>query len=293
MKKTLSILFIAMFGSSYVFSQVPNSSFENWSGSEPNSWITSNFFILLGNPQSVFKTTDAHTGNYACEMRTIHVVTKPQNGQFLPDYTASAFLGKVSGFIPILGIPYTYRPTVFRFWYKYSPSTNDSAAAWVTLSKWNTTTNRRDTIGLCDSTLFTTASSYTQAEYSIRYLNAKIPDTLTILFSSSIYSTKQEGSKFIVDDVELVGGNTGISEGENYDVSVYPNPTSDYINVYSNNLTQPFHVSINDMQGNNVYSSVYKNMPNIAIPTAHFSKGIYIVKTTTEKGVSIHKIILQ
>ncbi len=284
---------IVLFVTGNAFSQIPNSSFENWSGSEANSWVSSNVLILLGNSQSMYKSTDAHTGTYACELNTIHVVTKPPLGQFIPDYTGSIFLGKLYGFSPLIGVPYSYRPSTLRFWYKYTPVGVDSAAIWFTVTKWNTSTNRRDTVGICNSYISDSTSIYTQGKFDITYLDARTPDTITILFSSSLPSATQLGSKLIVDDVEVIGGNTGITVEEKPSLDIYPNPANDIVNVCWGHIKNEVQIMLLDIQGKCIYTSSSKNTQMAAIPTSDFPPGIYIIKACCKEEVITRKIIVQ
>jgi hypothetical protein len=63
------------------------------------------------------------------------------------------------------------------------------------------------------------------------------------------------------------------------DVSIFPNPTSDLVNIRINFSTiDQFFVSITDLQGKEVYNGKYVGVSNlIGINTASFATGEYIL----------------
>ncbi len=271
--------------------QVPNAGFENWSGTEANSWVSTNGLTLLGNSQSIFKSADARSGSSACEINTIHVANKPP-GRPIPDYTASIFIGRSVNFVPAMGAPYTYSPNKFVFWYKYIPKGTDTAIALVTLTRWNTTTNKRDTIGLGASPIPDSTSIYTKREVAINYFDNKMPDTLIILFTSSAVSANQTGSKLIIDDMDLVGGNIGIAAQTENELEIYPNPAKNVVNIGLGKFIENVHISVCDMQGKNVYSRTYSG-GNLSIQTNAFVPGVYVVKAVCENTIFTRKIIVE
>jgi choice-of-anchor B domain-containing protein len=103
-----------------------------------------------------------------------------------------------------------------------------------------------------------------------------------------LVSDMQNG--FYVFDVSTI-----VSVKENDDrnkiVQLYPNPTNGLLNIKLNDNL--FHeVEIIDCQGKNVYeNNRVKN--NLTIDLSKLSKGIYLTKTSTSKGISVQKIILQ
>jgi hypothetical protein len=127
MKRLLSFLIILLFISRVAIAQIPNNGFEDWSGTNIISWVNTNGLMALsGNTQSVFKTTEARSGNYACEMIGTKVNNKP-GGVFVPNYVGSIFVGKQILVNSYRGFPYTYKPNKFEFWYKYKPIGIDTA----------------------------------------------------------------------------------------------------------------------------------------------------------------------
>ena len=79
------------------------------------------------------------------------------------------------------------------------------------------------------------------------------------------------------------------------DVSVFPNPTSDLLNIRINHSSiEQVVVSITDLQGKEVYNGKYAGISNtIGINTASFSTGNYILslKNSSNAVLGTYKII--
>ena len=79
------------------------------------------------------------------------------------------------------------------------------------------------------------------------------------------------------------------------DVKVYPNPTTELVNIQINNSTiEQVLITITDIQGKEVYAGKYAGISNtIGINTASFGVGTYILsfKKTNNQLLGTYKII--
>lgn len=81
---------------------------------------------------------------------------------------------------------------------------------------------------------------------------------------------------------------------EDYGYGIYPNPTSDVLNVTVNR-----EFDINDITIVDVTGKVVRNIPvqslgeKFAIDVSHLNSGVYFVNATSNKGVSSQKLIIQ
>jgi DNA-directed RNA polymerase subunit L len=80
---------------------------------------------------------------------------------------------------------------------------------------------------------------------------------------------------------------SSIEEGTRIHFSLYPNPTTDYVNIdaQGENIT---HIEVLDQKGLLMFSST-DNAKQLDI--AHLSAGIYFIKIQTERGVGVRKLI--
>lgn len=192
--------------------QIPDGDFESWTPQgiglyeEPSSgwWSTLNPLRALGGPVSVEKSTDAHSGTYSA------LLTTGQFGSLLvPGLLISAqfdILNAPNYFDQ--GRPYTDRPQTFTGWYKYTPANGDTAAIGMQVTRWNTATNKRDTVGEAGILIVNTVTNWTQFSIPVFYYNSDTPDTLLVVASSSANGSVgggQVGSVLAIDDFDLSG----------------------------------------------------------------------------------------
>lgn len=91
---------------------------------------------------------------------------------------------------------------------------------------------------------------------------------------------------------------TGIEEAQSENaVSVYPNPANGMFNVSISNASfSSLNISINDLQGKEVYNSLEKGMGteyNKQIDVTGLAKGIYYIKLNMDNNMTIKKLIVQ
>jgi PKD repeat protein len=103
------------------------------------------------------------------------------------------------------------------------------------------------------------------------------------------------GTETIVDTVVIVG--TGIeSLADGATLELYPNPTSDVINVaFNGSKTQSLTVRVVNMNGQLVYTDAvgqYAGQYKNAIDLSAAAKGVYFVQIITDKGTINRKVVL-
>ena len=112
-----------------------------------------------------------------------------------------------------VGKRYTQKPLKFQGYYKYEPVNGDSALISVLLSKFNTGTAKRDTLGLGRLAIKGAVSSYTFIDLPINYPVTDVtPDSLTLLICSSaginfkelMHCQGQIGSNLWIDEISFV-----------------------------------------------------------------------------------------
>lgn len=86
---------------------------------------------------------------------------------------------------------------------------------------------------------------------------------------------------------------TGIKELNSDNISVYPNPTNDILNLTFNKSTFVQQISLTDLQGKIVYSSKSVQSNKLQIDMNNLSNGLYMLNVQTNNGVNIHKVMKQ
>jgi len=296
MKKIYLTLYTLIIAIPFAIGQIPNGGFELWNaaGNDITSWESTNGLTQLGNPQTIYRSANAYTGSYACEINTKKITAKPP-GVFIPDYSGSMFVGKQISVRSIPGFPYTERPEKFTFWYQYNARNNDSATSLIMLTKWNTPLNKRDTIAIAFNLITDSVGIYTKNEVLLNYLDtSERPDTAIIYFSAATNHASKEGAKFLLDELNLVGGTVGIQENIlGAGLVVYPNPSSNgllYISVRTEIKME--QVNIYNISGSKVWQLDNLSANELQINT-QLPKGLYLLELRHSKGFETKKIVVE
>jgi hypothetical protein len=76
-------------------------------------------------------------------------------------------------------------------------------------------------------------------------------------------------------------------EGNKQVIMIYPNPANDYLIIET---LQKSEIEISNIEGQ-IIRNIYNNDKKTKIDLGNFSKGVYIIKTMTDKGLVIKKFI--
>jgi hypothetical protein len=80
-----------------------------------------------------------------------------------------------------------------------------------------------------------------------------------------------------------------VTEINNDDFKIYPNPASNFVNIETNNIV---NIEISDVRGTKVYSSlINKGCNNINID--EFEEGVYFVKLIFDNGVKVQRFVIE
>lgn len=176
-------------------------SFEKPAG---NWWDGLNYLSVIGGPITATKTEDAYAGNYALRLETKwwgEDLTIPgilASGYFDPDSPIGENL--------IIGRPYTKKPKSLNGYMKYYPADNDTLVIFVALTKFNTVTSLRDTIGRGEYTYSGVISPYTAFSINIDYSQNVNPDSVHVILLASASGKEMRGhagSVLFVDELKF------------------------------------------------------------------------------------------
>ncbi|MBQ9312764.1 MAG: T9SS type A sorting domain-containing protein [Bacteroidales bacterium] len=87
------------------------------------------------------------------------------------------------------------------------------------------------------------------------------------------------------------GTGVGLADGvENINVTVYPNPATDYVSVSSLNLIN--EVTLFNSLGQSVYTNTVK-ANGYNIPVSNLQKGVYFIQVKTQNGVASKRVVVE
>ena len=288
----LSLLILLVIGSISLNAQTQifNSNFEHWTTAENGTdsligWSSSNSVVIYP-VKSLYQDKDAYEGQYA-----VNLVTAPfgfvgyttigilSNGSALFSYGGGGGGANVE-YVSGGGTPISYKPAELRGYYKFQTlSPPDQGLASVILTKYNTTLNKRDTIGFANH-VFTLAENYTPFSIPISYLKPGVnPDTITTLFySSDLNIVNQYGvfSNLFLDGLYLFPEVTSTEEPLENDFNIYPNPCNDYFYIDSKN-NKPGTLNIFNTLGQKIKTIILEEGGNNLISVNEISSGTYYI----------------
>jgi len=236
-----------------------------------------------------FPTQDAHSGEYAIEMRNSYNYTT-QRG------TAGAIIADLDSVYTAWGsfetIPVSQQPREFSFYYQYYPVNGDSGLAEVIVYD-----SLMEEIGRSTTILTALQSTYTYQADVIDF-SLDIDAAFVLIKFSTFYTTVPDirtaslGTRLVIDDVAL-STSTGFNllNTDKNQVQVYPNPTSGLLYIHSKELS-PSKVNVYNQMGQLVLAETITASQN-AISTTSLTKGIYSISVENAGSKTMHKIVVQ
>ena len=214
--------------------QIPNPSFESWDASAgynvPVGWKTADSVTNLVGVLTSEQGSPGYSGNYYLKLTS----------KTIPATSGAAAGIAVSGnidfttYLPTSGFAFSGRPSSLTGEWQYaSAAANDSGVIAIGLTKWNSSLQKRDTVGYADYKLTGSVTTWTPFSVSIYYLTGEYPDTAIIYLASSGVNAAN-GSYLYIDTLAFSGSvPTGITSINNVHslISVYPNPNNSLFTV--------------------------------------------------------------
>ncbi len=270
--------------------QLPNSSFEFWTdegSQEPETWWSTNAFnLFFGESPKVTPSFDCHSGTFAVRIETFRVDLGGGDNTY--GYVLlNAHIGDGG---PVGGVPYTLstlNPEISGY-YKYAPVGSDSALVYAQFSKYNTSTQQTDSVGIF---FFFLPLAPTYTPFAFQPALSILPDTVLIGFAASDVRPgaphAQTGSVLYVDDVK-VSDPVGVIEMMPEEACrVYPNPSAGELWLDFGDL-EVLSVQVCDLNGRLVTGVQAPQSPlRLNLPA-----GCYVVRMTGSSGVVAKRVVV-
>jgi hypothetical protein len=298
MKKivSLTVFLLCIFAYSYGQQNIRGGDFEHWKYNpkwyyyEPDSSMFSTLNILdsVGAGITVYPCDTAHGGTYSTRLVTQNIALL---SVIIPGVIGTIKINWITH-KAILGIHYPYGSTLplrFSGYYKSYPLLNDSSAAVLLLSKWNSSLHRRDTLAYNRLAFHGTIDTWTAFDTAVNYLDhTTIPDSITILLLSCagfnatymLGSVGQIGSMALFDDVNLTGVNGfPLLLMPSVKVKLSPNPANRFLKIELDTNLENGYFEVYDAQAK-LINQVPLNGNMGQINVSDLSNGMYYYKLT-------------
>ena len=294
MKKLITLLFTIIITYS-AHAQISNPSFENWDASAgynvPVGWKTADSVTNLVGVLTCEQGTPGFSGSYYLKLTSKNI----------PATSGAAAGIAVSGnidfttYLPTSGFAFSGRPSSLTGEWQYASSAaNDSGVIAIGLTKWNSSLQKRDTVGYADYKLTGSVTTWTPFSVPIYYLTGEYPDTAIIYLASSGVNAAN-GSYLYIDTLAFSGSvPTGVASINNTHplISLYPNPNSSLFTVnISSDVTEMTQIIITNMFGDKVKEITTSTNTSVDIQLNE-SAGIYFINATTAHAKLSEKITI-
>lgn len=257
--------------------QIPNPSFENWTGMDPDGWFTGNSIQT----EFVTKVTTSHAGTYAAQCNVIDVLGTP--------FSAPFAVGGVGE-----GVPST-APEAIHGWYIMNSIGGDFGISTAGMFQ-------NDTASGAGVANLTSTTVYKEFILNMYYFSG-VPTGDSLFFGfifSNATGSLHVGSYLVLDDLSF-GALSGVEDVNSSALSmlepIAPNPCSGNADIiYSLHSSSATSLNIYDMSGKLVLPLVNeKQSPGHYKAKADLSSlanGTYICRLTTDTGVDFQKLQL-
>ncbi|MEZ4739864.1 MAG: T9SS type A sorting domain-containing protein [Flavobacteriales bacterium] len=237
---------------------LPNHNFEDWTefyAEDPDGWNTWNRWTAVFGATTVTKSSTAYSGSFSARLETMAI-----EGDTLPGYlTNGTIRSSVTG-----GVPYANIPGQLTGVYQYQPNGLDTAIVGVVFKSGGAI------IGSASEEI--SAATFGWIEFATPCFLFDTPDTMLVVISSG----NNPGSVLYLDDLDLVGGNVGISEKLSHSTAPYPNPARERLAVPE--VLANDRVAILDQSGRVVRMSIAHFSGTLEVPLAGLSDGVYLLR---------------
>lgn len=133
---------------------------------------------------------------------------------------------------------------------------------------------------------------------SITYLDGN-EEVLTYTIDASyltgnyylVFGADDWGTNWSIDNIQIIEGTAGIKNNTLIGISVYPNPSSDLVNIASSDNALINQISVTDLNGRVVKTIAAEGVSAVQVNIADLSAGVYLLSLTSDNGSYTQKII--
>lgn len=265
--------------------QVPNASFENWTGNVPDNWSNTNIAPLNSFP--VTPSADAHSGALAARGEVLE-------NPIFNDQVTAPYLQTVGG------APVSEDPFDVSGWYQFNPI--QSSASFVVGCTVLDVNGLPTGVGVLE--IFDATSGYTTFSMPIDYTMGATDPAASVTISFTIADVNDAsaiGSWYLVDDI-MVGGAQGISDHHAVVADLgepYPSPMVSSVTIPME-LVSNAHIQVEvlDLLGRPVASIANGTMAPGSyrlqwIPESSIPNGVYVIRVSDPSGANSRRVVLQ
>jgi hypothetical protein len=296
MKHTIKIILISLLANFATHAQILNPGFEllNVDSTIQNWGLAGAISITIGDSiisdGAAFRySTNAHSGNYALEMRNSYNYTQ-NTPYFWGTATANVIDTTIyQGFS--IDVPINIHPNSLDFFYKLTQNPFvDSTQCMVRVlnSNHEIIANGKTIVWDIDANYKIKSVAINYLTSSLEYLNDSTPAFIQVHFNNKpniiTNASGNIGQRVLIDDVSINSNPLSIQSVDvNYSTTIFPNPVQNFLNIHGNDI---INIEVINIFGQIVLKSSVTTILNLqAIPN-----GIYFLRIKHKQGIEIVKI---
>ncbi len=117
-------------------------------------------------------------------------------------------------------------------------------------------------------------------------------DSTNLIFPSQFDSELMYNASFPSNESFCESWTVGLNESSNFDLNIFPNPSSDFINVNFKNNNQNLAISLFDLNGKMLFQQNSFNRTSEKIDVSNLEKGIYYLQIQSETEQISRRVIV-
>jgi hypothetical protein len=141
---------------------------------------------------------------------------------------------------------------------------------------------------------YTITTRYTSAGTISFYVNGVYGASVTAANGTTtnllVYTIDDWDSSYYVDNI-VYNTELGVKTSLISNLSIYPNPATDVVNIASSETASLYGVQITDINGRVVKTVKYNGVESAQVNVSELANGVYIMSVTSDKGTSTQKIV--
>jgi hypothetical protein len=193
---------------------------------------------------------------------------------------------------PVSGFAYDARPAALAGKWQYMATGADQGFMSICLTKWNSTLNKRDTVGKAKKLLAGMVMSWGSFTMPVVYSSPEFPDSCIITFSAS-GATPVSTSYLYIDGLTFTGVVTGNAELEKKgQIAISPNPVSGLLRVDLSGLTTPVsEIFVQDALGKRLQTIPQNGSTSVVFDSKSLAPGIYFLQVKAGKEINTYRFV--
>ncbi len=236
-----------------------------------------------GGANYLLNSAEPHTGQYAIELRNgyNHTTGQPIIGSWSASQDTVAYAG-----FPILTIPSGGRPETLNFFGNVSLAGADQVLARIIVFDPD-----GFEIGRGQSLITTATAGYQQFQVPVVYETTNPAGSMQVRFATAEEGASSTlGTRFLIDDVSVIVGATGMNDLTSDHLHLFPNPADQQLFLRVDSGDPILDLALVNAQGQR---SPVPSPNNGIVDCSALASGVYVLQARTRQGIAQQRMVVR